>query len=117
MSDLSGDWVFDIDFVRGHARHSVALKQKGEQLQGTYRSQFATQEIKGWVRDGRLELGTRIQYQHNGTGYGFSGCVEGDVLRGELALGEYGKARWKAARVHAERTRPACATAAHDDSV
>jgi hypothetical protein len=74
------------------------LEQNCEQLQGTYRSQFSTHEISGWVRDGQVKLHTSIHYQHNGTRYAFSGCVDGDILHGKLALGEYWQASWKAAR-------------------
>lgn len=99
MSELSGSWVFEIDFLRGQARHAAELAQDGQVVRGTYRTQYDTQAVTGRVADGEVRLNTAVHYQHCGAGYAFSGQVHAAGMEGTLALGEYWTARWRARRV------------------
>ena len=63
MSDLSGEWRFDLTFLRGSAQHSARLQQEGDQLRGTYRSQFGEQEITGQVDGSTVRLHTGVRHQ------------------------------------------------------
>lgn len=102
MSSLTGDWQIEIRFVRGTARHAVHLEQADETLQGRYRSQFADHELRGRVEGDRVDMDVGIHYQHCGVRYAFRGTVAGDVMQGEVGLGEYGSARWEARRCRAQ---------------
>ena len=99
MSALTGHWHVDIDFVRGAARHTLQLEQEGDQLRGRYRSPYAEYEATGTVSaDGAVELSVPVAYQHVGARYAFRGTASGDAMSGELDLGEYWTAAWKATR-------------------
>ena len=69
MGDLSGNWEVQVRFVRGEARHAVQLQQDGEQLSGRYRSHFGEHEVRGRVRQGKVEMAVGIYYQGVGTRY------------------------------------------------
>ena len=99
MDDLSGSWEITLNFLMGEARHSVDLVQEGDELKGRYRSQFGEQEVRGRVRGSEVEMRVGIHYQHCGATYGFRGKVEGDVIQGEVDLGEYWTGRWKGRKV------------------
>ncbi len=99
MRELNGNWKIGIKFLWGEARHSVQLAQNGQELKGRYRSQYSEQEVRGRVVDDRVEMEVGIYYQGVGTTYRFRGKCEGEVLRGEVELGEYGTATWEAERL------------------
>jgi len=100
MSTLTGHWHVDIEFLRGTARHTVQLEQEGERLRGRYRSTYAEYEATGTVSaDGAVELCVPVNHQHVGARYTFRGIASGDAISGELDLGEYWTATWKAKRV------------------
>ena len=108
LSDLNGNWSFEIEFLWGAARHSATLTQDGEALSGTYRSQYGVQEISGTVDGQRIRLRTGVRHQACGAGYGFAGSVSGNHMEGDLALGEYWTARWQARRVGTAPSAEAC---------
>ena len=99
MSKLSGDWLVELNFVRGEARHAMRLEQEGEALKGCYRSLFGTHEVRGRRQGEVVEMQVGINYQGVGTTYLFQGTLQGDSMQGEVDLGEYWKATWKAQRV------------------
>ena len=69
-------------------------------MRGRYRSPYAEYEATGTVSaDGAVELHVPVNHQHVGARYAFRGTASGDTIRGELSLGEYWTATWKAKRV------------------
>ena len=99
MGDLSGTWKVHIRFVRGEAKHSMQIEQQGGELQGRYRSQYGVRPLNGSLDNGQVRFRVPVHYQAVGTTYGFCGRLEGEVLRGEVDLGEYGRGQWEAQRV------------------
>ncbi len=98
MSDLSGSWEIDLQFVRGRARHTVVLEQDGADLSGQYRSQFGEQALRGKVQGDQVEMHVGISYQHVGAHYAFRGQVDGGRMAGQVDLGEYWSGTWAARR-------------------
>ena len=99
MSDLSGSWEVRLEFLLGEARHAMHLGQEGEELKGRYRSQFGEQQVQGRVCGDEVEMRVGIGYQACGASYGFVGKLAGDVMKGEVDLGEYWTAQWEAKKV------------------
>ena len=95
---LSGDWKVELEFVRGHARHALNLTQEAEQVSGRYRTQFGVQETHGRVEGDRIDLRASIHHQACGATYRFTGQVDGDLIEGDVDLGEYWTARFRAQR-------------------
>jgi D-glucosaminate-6-phosphate ammonia-lyase len=95
---IDGNWSVELEFLRGHARHALCLTQEGNDLRGRYRSQFGEREITGYIDGDHIELRSSVHYEHCGTGYQFSGRIEGDRMEGTLGLGEYWTAKWSATR-------------------
>ncbi|MGY8825250.1 MAG: hypothetical protein ACKVJG_15155 [Candidatus Latescibacterota bacterium] len=99
MSDLSGAWKIQIRFVRGSAEHSMQVEQSGDEIKGVYRSQYGARDLSGSISAGKVQLRVPVHYESVGTTYSFSGQLDGDVLRGEVDLGEYWTGTWEAQRV------------------
>ena len=98
MGALDGDWLIDIEFPYGRARHAVHLEQNGRDLTGRYRSQYGEYEVGGQVDGDHVELGVSIHHQHVGTRYGFSGELVNGAIIGAVDLGEYWSGAWRATR-------------------
>ena len=96
MYNLNGEWDMRIQFLSGEAQHSLRLEQEGEVLSGAYRSQYGAEPLQGTVQGNVVQLQTDIRYEGQGVGYRFEGIVNGDEIEGDLDLGEYWQASWKA---------------------
>jgi hypothetical protein len=98
--DLSGDWRLEVTFLRGTASHSLHLEQEGERVRGRYRTQYGEQDIAGHVDgDGTVHLRSSVHHEACGAPYLFTGTAQDACLAGDLALGEYWTARWRAERL------------------
>lgn len=96
MYDLNGEWDMRIQFLSGETQHSLRFEQDGDVLSGTYRSQYGTEPLQGNVRGNVVQIQTDIRYEGQGVGYRFEGIINGDKIQGDLDLGEYWQASWKA---------------------
>ena len=96
MYDLNGEWDVRIQFLSGEAQHSLRFEQGGEVLRGTYRSQYGAEPLRGNVQGNVVQIQTEVHYEGQGVGYRFEGIINGDEIQGDLDLGEYWQASWKA---------------------
>ena len=96
MYNLNGEWDMWIQFLSGEARHSLQIEQDGEVLSGTYRSQYGAEPLQGNVQGNVVQLQTDVRYEGQGVGYRFEGIINDPEIQGDLDLGEYWQASWKA---------------------
>jgi D-glucosaminate-6-phosphate ammonia-lyase len=96
--DLSGDWRVTVEFVRGSAEHTLALKVSGDTVEGTHIGTVGRTEIRGTIRGNEVSLRSAMPTAGSRLTYRFTGAAAPDRMSGELNLGEYGKARWTAVR-------------------
>ncbi|MCU0256076.1 MAG: hypothetical protein MUF60_04990 [Vicinamibacterales bacterium] len=96
--DVSGQWDVEVRFLAGAATQTFAIEQKGHQLVGTHYASFATRDLAGTlhgddllVRSSYTERGVRLNFT-------FTGKVTSEGMSGQVSMGEYGLATWKAAR-------------------
>jgi D-glucosaminate-6-phosphate ammonia-lyase len=98
-AQVGGHWQIHTRYVLGESTHALNLQQVGNDLSGTYRSQYAWSDVKGRVEGNQVELRVVIGYQGNNVTYVFTGVVEDALMRGTVSLGEYGSAPWNAQKV------------------
>ena len=96
MYNLNGEWNVRIQFLSGEAQHSLRFEQEGTTLSGTYRSQYGAEPLQGTVHGNVVQIQTNIRYEGQGVEYRFEGIINGDEIQGDLDLGEYWQASWKA---------------------
>jgi len=96
--NVTGQWDVEVHYSVGKASHRFMFEQKDGELLGTHMGEFLRGDVRGtiegdevWVRSSHRYEGTRI-------GYEFVGRVTSDMMEGTVDLGEYGSARWTAAR-------------------
>ncbi len=97
-ADLSGRWDVRIEYAAGSSMHTLHLRQKGNDVDGTHQGDFIARDLAGTING----TDVRIRSNHGGGGdslpYTFTGKLNGAEMAGELDMGEYLSARWSARR-------------------
>ena len=97
-ADLTGRWDAELTFVRGSSAHEFYFEADGNRLAGTHQGRNAQAGLRGFVDGDRVEFASRMRYQGSNLNYAFKGELRGDSISGEVRLGEYGPATWRAWR-------------------
>ncbi len=98
VSDLSGHWDVELEFVVGSAGHEFHLDVKGNQLTGMHIGRITHGPLEGTIDGAKVEFRSSARYEGTSIGYRFGGTINGDEMTGEVDLGEYGTGKWKASR-------------------
>ncbi len=97
-ADVSGRWDVRIEYAAGSSMHTLHLRQKGNDIDGSHQGDFVARDLTGTI-NGR---DVRIRSNYGGGGdslpYTFTGTLSGADMAGELDMGEYLSARWSARR-------------------
>ena len=95
---LDGHWDVEIAFVAQKAHHTMYLQNRGNEITGLHRGRIAQGKVEGEIDGDQVYFESRGRYEAAHMMYFFKGRLSGDEMGGELGLGEYGKATWKARR-------------------
>jgi hypothetical protein len=89
--DVTGTWALQIDLGGGQGGSpSVALKQEGEKLTGTYSSQVVGEhQVVGTVKGNAVTFGFEASFDGNAVRVTYSGTVEKDTMKGEVTFGDF----------------------------
>ena len=88
--------VEGVDFVDGSSRHKLVLKADGTRVKGTHYGRSQEGALLGTVDGSRVRLTSSLPFEGVHLSYTFTGTVSGDRMSGDVDLGEYGRAQWKA---------------------
>lgn len=96
--DLSGEWDLEMTFSASHVNQTLVFVQNGNDLAGTHYAFFAPRELTGTLYGSDILI--RSSYTRTGVrlNFTFTGEVRGDTMEGQVSMGEYGMAEWKATR-------------------
>jgi seryl-tRNA(Sec) selenium transferase len=95
---VAGIWEAELQFLRGTAKHRIVFEQNGKGLVGTHHGEVLYGNLKGSIHENQIQFTTVHPYEGTELHYSFGGNVDGDTMHGEVNLGEYGTAQWKAKR-------------------
>jgi hypothetical protein len=88
-ADVAGAWALSVDFGQGTGSPSVAFKQDGETLTGTYSSEvFGEQKVTGTIKGNAITFGFTGILEGNTFQVTYSGTVEKDTMKGKVSLGD-----------------------------
>jgi len=87
-----------IDFLVGQATHHLTIEQSGSALSGMHRGDTLAGALRGSVYGNDVRLRSSQKIQGTSLSFDFKGTADGGTMKGTLALGEYGHARWTATR-------------------
>jgi len=95
---VGGQWQLEMQFDRGSALHTLVFEQTGADLVGTHKGEYVTGDLQGKLHANQIKFRSSQRIEGQILSYEFSGTVDGDKMGGDVALGEYGTARWTAQR-------------------
>lgn len=105
--DVAGRWDVDIAFSSSQGRHALMLEQDGNWLQGSHQGEFSLRDLAGMVEGSDIVIRSVERRPGSSVIFTFSGTVTGDTMSGQIHMGEYLTATFKAARhkYSGQRTR------------
>lgn len=98
FGSLDGHWEVDVSYIGTTVRHTMYLQNKGNEITGLHRGRIAQGKVKGEIDGDKVEFDSRGRYEAAAMRYFFKGTLRGDEMSGDVGLGEYGNATWKARR-------------------
>ncbi len=105
QADLSGPWEFIMQYFSSTSKHTMFLKQDGNWIEGSHRSDFATQEVVGMMEGHLIKLHSAYRAPGDGITFMFSGQLENNTIKGDVYLGEYLTATFTANRMIYKREK------------
>ncbi|MEO7652344.1 MAG: hypothetical protein ABIZ80_17910, partial [Bryobacteraceae bacterium] len=96
--DVAGLWEAELQFKVGSAHHTFYLDPKGNSVGGQYTGRLVKGPLKGHIDGNQLEFSSGGRYEGTSLQYTYKGTFDGNRMSGTVDLGEYGMARFKAAR-------------------
>jgi uncharacterized pyridoxal phosphate-dependent enzyme len=98
-ADISGIWEVEMQYEIGSSRHKLVLAAKGNRLGGLHQGWAYEGDLKGHIDGAEVKFHSAHAADGNTLSYTFTGSVSGDSMSGDVNLGEYGQAKWRAMRL------------------
>jgi D-glucosaminate-6-phosphate ammonia-lyase len=102
--DISGRWDVEIQFFSSKETHTWSLEQDANWIQGTHQGAFSTRDVAGLVEGDGVKLRSVEVDPGWAVPFIFAGKLAGDTISGDVYMGEYLNAAFKATR-HAYSTK------------
>ncbi len=97
-ADLPGQWHMTVQYFTSQSQHRLSLRQDGNWLEGTHQSDFSVHPIAGTVEGDAVKMSSAARQPGDNVPFLFSGKVSGDTISGDIHLGEYLTATFRAER-------------------
>ena len=97
-ANLSGLWDLSIQFFSSVSQHSLNIVQDGNWLSGAHQTDFQSGRMSGTIEGNRVMMQSAMRIVGDDLTYQFSGLVNGDMMSGDIHLGEYRTAKFIAKR-------------------
>lgn len=101
--DLSGKWEIQVEGYGAPRTQKFELKQKGQDISGTYAGKFGDSKVSGKVNDSAVDFEMRVIESDRIITVHYTGTAADDVLKGTVTFGDLGKGTWVASRGSAHK--------------
>lgn len=96
--DISGVWEVEVAYEVGESHHKLFLNTSGNRVTGSHQGWAFQGDLSGEINGSRVELRSSLPVEGTHLSYTFRGSLEGQEIAGDVDLGEYGRAKWRAHR-------------------
>lgn len=96
--NLSGKWEIQVEGYGAPRTQKFELKQKGDELSGTYEGKYGESKVSGTVKDSAVEFEMRIIENDHIVHVHYTGTATDDGIKGTVTFGDLGKGTWVAER-------------------
>ena len=97
-ADITGTWDVEVQYEVGSSRHKLILMAKGNSVSGLHKGWAYQGDLKGHLDGAAVKFHSTHPADGNTLSYTFTGSIQGDTMSGDVNLGEYGAAKWRAGR-------------------
>ena len=97
-ANLNGRWDLNIQFFSSISQHSLTVVQDGNWLSGIHQTDFQSGNMSGTIEGNRVFMQSAMRIVGDDLSYQFSGIINGDLMSGDIHLGEYRTAKFTAKR-------------------
>jgi hypothetical protein len=94
--DVSGTWLFQVEFSGGSGTPTMTFKQEGEKLTGQYTGQLGEAPLTGTIKGNAIEFAIDVSAEGTAIHIVYSGTVDKDTMKGTVKLGDLGDATFTA---------------------
>ena len=98
VAEIAGAWDAEIQYEVGSAQHKLSLTTNGNSVSGSHAGWAYKGDVTGSIDGSKVDFRSNMPCEGTHLTYRFTGTVAGDEMAGEVSLGEYGHARFKARR-------------------
>lgn len=105
-ADLSGRWNLTVRYFTSTSDHQLDITQNGNWIQGVHQSEFSTQNLTGSIEGDQIKLSSAARKPGDNVPFLFGGKLKGDTITGDIHLGEYLTATFKATRAQHPANHP-----------
>ena len=100
--NLSGAWEVEIQYEVGSSRHKLFLMADGNRVTGTHAGSMYQGDLQGEIGGDRVKLRSALPADGNVLTYAFTGVAAGAEISGDVRIGGYGSAKWRARRYNSK---------------
>lgn len=97
-ADVTGTWDLTVETQGATSHPSVALKQDGERISGTYQGQMGSSKLEGSIRGNDISFAVTLKFQDAPYTVTYTGTVSDDTMKGTARFGDSGTGNWTAKR-------------------
>jgi L-seryl-tRNA(Ser) seleniumtransferase len=98
-ADLTGRWDVRIEYAAGSSTHTLHLRQRANEIDGSHQGEFITRDVAGTIDGDVVQIRSAFGEAHgDAITFVFTGKVVGNHMSGALDMGEYLGAKWSATR-------------------
>ena len=96
--DISGIWEVEVAYEVGTSHHRLFLNAAGNRVTGSHEGWAFRGDLTGHIDGDRVELRSSLPAFGTYLSYTFRGSLKAQEIAGDVDLGEYGRAKWRAHR-------------------
>lgn len=97
--NVTGEWDLEMIFVASNVKQKFMLNQQGNDLTGIHSASYASRDLTGSLSGDNIMIRSSYTTQGVRLNFEFTGILKDKEMEGQVSMGEYGTARWKAKRL------------------
>jgi hypothetical protein len=97
-TEVTGTWDLTVETQDAIASPSIALKQEGEKISGTYQGRMGKSNVEGTVKGDDIRFTLTLKFQDVVYTVTYTGTVGDDSMKGTVSFGDTRSGAWSAKR-------------------
>lgn len=98
VENLNGRWDVDVEFYSSKSSHTFFIEQDGNWIKGSHKGDFSMRDMAGILDGNQVKLSSSDRHVADNIPFIFYGTVAAGKMTGEIFMGEYIRAKFKAER-------------------